>query len=474
MMSRLEDLLWSHNHFALILFVIANRIFVNGIRPDPDTELDLNKWLIDFQNCYINIMVLEPDLYLTPFSYPITIYSATAGNDPIMHPKLRNRVFCSSQIFALSKLETLQNSILITSAFGKYYDGDMPPCSVPASRNPDELLWTYSHSHCTIIIAGLQKQRWDIYKEITPYADNVMHILYNVHFDLRCNEYFLLFIENMAAESESNLSYLCRFCGYYFNISEFPIPCKNGVGCRNGIESVVHEVTQDGRSIVPRFPVESFYDTEEENRSFLFTTSPLKTMDILRNITTRSYWKNSRIPFTKLIQGILFETVPGYNATELIESMSKYSELMKILIDLHVIQYKVYGKLRVPTDHSTLYVTGSSSFNFVTCHGLQEDSSVKAYLGPFDVGTWSMVILILVATPVTLVITLFLCIDKRTHRIYQQSASKNFKCVFLRRFDGPRKWEFKLPSTNSIRGWNNYKVCFLYSFSHYGHPWKFL
>ena len=315
-----------------------------------------------------------------------------------MHRNCRREIMCSTQVVFISTRETLQKENFIFTNFEKYFKSKST-CSSPASRNPEILQWTYTH--CTVILAGLRKKDWRLYLDSTPHDGFEKHILYNVHLDAQYTEYFILFSQ-VEPDSRPEFTYLCRFCNYTFNITEHRIPsCKNGIGCRNEIEKIVHQLTQDGRHIAPRFPVESHYDEIEDNPSFLFTSSSLEEMSWVKNLTIRSYWKNSTLlPFTKIIQAILFEPVDASTATNLIKANRTYGEFMRIIFNnRHLIYYKKIGKLRV--DYSTLYLTGTTSFNFVTCHGYEAVSPVKAYLQAFDVETWS---LILIAILVTLII----------------------------------------------------------------------
>ena len=126
---------------------------------------DLNTWLSDFQDCNINVMVLESDILIEKFDYPVSLSTNFVDDSKLLNGNHKSfpvwpvietfprHILCAVQVFALTQPQTLLNQTL----FGPKAEQLVFPsldCSIILSES------RYSWTNCVAIVVGLSHKAW--------------------------------------------------------------------------------------------------------------------------------------------------------------------------------------------------------------------------------------------------------------------------------------------------------------------------
>ena len=198
---------------------------------------------MDFQDCNINVMVLESDICIEKFSYPVSLssnYTDYAQSffmearpvpvQPFIKYIFSKHVFCTLQVFVLTKIQTLFNQAL----FGT----DVEVYVFPNNRCPLILSKSskYAWTNCVAILAGLTHKTWTNYSATkssnrldakgfwyTEQTGGILQIQYFVLFAVEQTE-DRIFNNKTEMVQEIKLNgciYLCRLC-WSWNDSHVP------------------------------------------------------------------------------------------------------------------------------------------------------------------------------------------------------------------------------------------------------------
>jgi len=192
--------------------------------------LNLNPWLKNFEDCNINILILEPDLKIGSFDYPVsisTLYAPFAKPNRIKENGIivasmsydtvfAKHVFCAVQIFAFTKVETL----VTQRVFGLKGENRAFPnfgCSIIRGRSSQ-----YAWTNCVTILAGMNSVTWNTFR--TKFSKEFNGFKYwNIEQweGMQLAQHFVLLTEEETrrkinvTELELKVSgfiYLCRVC----------------------------------------------------------------------------------------------------------------------------------------------------------------------------------------------------------------------------------------------------------------------
>jgi hypothetical protein len=388
-------------------------------------RLNINDWLTEFESCRVHIITFEGIEDVGIFSYPVLLFdskqrgilTATGRRVQFKEFVLRKRTFCAIQIFVVPEFSASNAEEIVRTIVSSNFCSKSVFGLVNHSREP--ALTNHKWTNCIFIFVLPEdgdKQSDVLAWEIILSRDLQLRYTYEPDVQLYLLNYKR---ENYGKFIISSMQYICWHCisGIHAQRGIFPVlwsvACSSP-RCREEMEAVAETKTDKGHntaafviSLAP--PYENIDNVAERCKTLtekyrvpheILILSQRKAFARLRSLTLREYYFNFRqkINFIRINQGILFEKVakniselldfpnhgledfnPTSNTTphslETIASKRTKSRFPRIFVD------------SVPRG-SSLFVTGETYFNFLTCHGFQKSAPLSAYLRPFDYQIW--------------------------------------------------------------------------------------
>jgi hypothetical protein len=395
------------------------------------TKLDLSKWLEEFQNCDVQVVLVKSEgvVDIGSFSYPISLISdnkaASQSQSHYPYPYWK-RTFCVAQVY-------------VDTAYRNNSQGDtLAPfqrlCSKPAlgsfaSSSPYPYKWTDCISIFVVSEEQSKKQKIALRRNSEMNRRDIQQFLFTFKNKERYDSSILE--TNFRI---SKVEYLCL--SQCEGAVRWSVPCSRP-RCRSEMESMAEVKMEQGRNTVS---------------SLLLTASPFEKLEARRNVRkpllilpqNKAFSGIARIPahqyhflfrtrinFIRMNQAILFENVsrnissyfqfPNFGLQDYNPTASTEQNQFVSVSTIPMITYG-YGSRSSAggrTSQETIYVTGETYFNFLTCHGFQNSASLTVYLHPFDSRTWIAILTSLICLVVILTLN------------YISGKSRTWNCMEL-------------------------------------------
>lgn len=152
------DKTWVDKIRNICAIVLVAQIFR---KCDADRTLNLNDWLLDFENCYVNIVGLKDftfgNIDYGIFKYPVLhsnkVYKGYDANTRLEFNTLRKRNFCAVLAFVIPRY-SFADYVFILQYLGNYF------CSKPAHGHVDDddvnsipdLSYKYKWTSCIFVL----------------------------------------------------------------------------------------------------------------------------------------------------------------------------------------------------------------------------------------------------------------------------------------------------------------------------------
>jgi hypothetical protein len=456
-----------------------------------DRKLNLNEWLLEFENCHVNIVALKDlaleDIDYGIFHYPIlqsnNFYNEILDKKVVEYNSLRKRNFCAVFTFVISRFSKAASAFIFQKLIRLHF------CSKPPHGNTNDddantfQQYRYRWTSCIFVFVLPEIKTGTLDQDL---RDEILNVYQRNN--RRDVQTFIFSFNEMGYKSLqiSKVEYVCQQCiGSRPTVWEIQCPLPT---CRKQMEVMAAGKMEDGRNIVSLLtseapPYERYLDASPSIMTLFKMrpyglTLPLITESIklrlgklgcililpqhnastgLLDMSLREYYFRYRdkINFIRMNQALLFEGVskntskyftfsnsgisdfnPSLNSAPFAEDPSGYFEFgvnSNFMLFTNGMPQLYYTTVPHSAEGGTasVYATSDTAFNFLTCHGFHKPNRISVYLAPFD---WKIWIFILSATFCLIIImamTYCCWMSLRGHRTTISAYIVNSTCYII-------------------------------------------